>query len=89
MSQLGRRLNPRPVMLASGVLLTALAVSLVGQGIHALQEGGYLSLTPLSAPSLPSLGLYANLQGILIQAVVLMLVFVPWYLERRKSIMTA
>jgi high-affinity iron transporter len=89
MSQLGRRLNPRPVMLASSVLLTALAVSLVGQGIHALQEGGYLSLTPLHAPSLPSIGLYANLQSLLIQLVVLVLVFVPWYLERRKSIMTA
>jgi high-affinity iron transporter len=89
MSQLGRRLNPRPVMLASGVLLTALAVSLVGQGIHALQEGGYLSLTPLALPSLPSLGLYANLQSLFIQLGVLVLVFVPWYLERRKSIMTA
>jgi high-affinity iron transporter len=89
MSQLGRRLNPRPVMTASSVLLTALAVSLVGQGIHSLQEGGYLSLTPLAAPNLPSLGLYANLQSLLIQLVVLGLVFVPWYLERRKSIMTA
>jgi high-affinity iron transporter len=87
MSQLGRRLNPRPVMMVSGVLLTALAVSLVGQGIHALQEGGYLSLTPLAAPSLPTLGLYANLQGLIFQLVVVVLVFVPWYLERRKSIM--
>ena len=90
MSQLGRRLNPRPVMTASSVLLTALAISLVGQGIHALQEGGYFAMTPLSLPSLPSLGLYANTQGLAIQTLVLGLVFVPWYLEQAcKSILTA
>jgi high-affinity iron transporter len=87
MAQLGRRLDPRPVMLGSSILLTALALSLVGQGIHALQEGGYLSLTPLHAPSLPTLGLYANAQGVITQLVVLAVVLLPWYLERRKSIM--
>jgi high-affinity iron transporter len=82
MAQLGRRLNPRPVMLGSSILLTTLAISLVGQGVHALQEGGYLSLTPIQLPSLPSLGLYANLQGVFTQLLVLALVFVPWYLSR-------
>jgi high-affinity iron transporter len=89
MSYLGKRLNPRPVMMASSVLLTALAVSLVGQGIHALQEGGYLSLTPLASWNVPSIGLYANWQGLAAQGLVVLLVLVPWYLERRKSIMTA
>ena len=85
MQQLGRRLNPRPVMLASSVLLTALAISLVGQGIHALQEGGYVHLTPLRWPSLPSVGLYGNAQGLLAQAIVLALVLVPWWIERRRA----
>jgi high-affinity iron transporter len=85
MSALGRRLNPRPLMMVSSVLLTAIAVSLVGQGVRALQEGGYLHLSPLppSVPSLPTLGLYATWEGVLAQAVVLALVIVPTWLERR------
>ena len=87
MQQLGKRLNPRPVMLASGVLLTALAISLVGQGVRALQEGGYVSLTPIGSGSggLPTLGLYPTLEGLGAQLVVLMLVLLPLWLERRRS----
>ena len=32
-------------MLVSSIVLTALAISLVGQGVRALQEGGYVSLS--------------------------------------------
>ena len=86
MQQLGRRLNPRPVMVASGVLLTALAISLVGQGVRALQEGGYVPLTPIGNASggLPTLGLYPTIEGIGTQLVVLALVLFPVWLERRK-----
>ena len=49
MDRLGRRLNPRPLMMVSSVLLNALAVSMVGQGVHALQAGGYVSSTDSSA----------------------------------------
>src|SRR5205823_2066186 len=67
-------------------LRTLLSVSLVGQGIRALQEGGYLGLTPLGegVPSLPSLGLYATAEGLAVQALVLLMVAVPWWLERRR-----
>jgi high-affinity iron transporter len=87
MQQLGRRLNPRPVMLVSGLLLTALAISLVGQGVRALQEGGYLPLTPLTAmgAGLPALGLYPTIEGLGTQFVVLLLVLLPWWLERRAQ----
>jgi high-affinity iron transporter len=87
MQQLGRRLNPRPVMVVSGLLLTALALSLVGQGVRALQEGGYLPLTPLRAlgDGLPALGLYPTMQGLGTQLVVLTLVLLPWWLERRRA----
>jgi high-affinity iron transporter len=86
MQQLGRRLNPRPVMLASGVLLTALAISLVGEGVRALQEGGYLSLTPVGDGNggLPSIGLFPTVEGIVSQLVVLGLVLLPLWLERRR-----
>ena len=85
MQQLGRRLNPRPVMVASGVLLTALAIALVGQGVRALQEGGYVPLTPIgnAGGGLPSLGLYPTIEGLGAQLVVLALVLLPLWLERR------
>lgn len=87
MQQLGRRLNPRPVMVASGVLLTALAISLVGQGVRALQEGGYLPLTPIGNAhgSLPSLGLYPTVEGLGTQLIVLVLVLLPLWLERKRA----
>jgi high-affinity iron transporter len=87
MQQLGRRLNPRPVMVASGLLLTALAIALVGQGVRALQEGGYVPLTPIgnAAGGLPSLGLYPTLEGLGTQLVVLALVLLPVWLERRRA----
>lgn len=87
MQQLGRRLNPRPVMVASGLLLTALAISLVGQGVRALQEGGYLPLTPIGNASggLPSLGVYPTVEGLGTQLVVLMLVLVPIWVEHRRA----
>jgi len=87
MQQLGRRLNPRPVMVASGLLLTALAIALVGQGVRALQEGGYVPLTPIgnAAGGLPSLGLYPTLEGLGTQLVVLALVLLPVWLDRRRA----
>ena len=87
MQQLGRRLNPRPVMVASGLLLTALAIALVGQGVRALQEGGYLPLTPIGNASggLPSLGLYPTIEGLGTQLVVLALVLLPLWLERKRA----
>ncbi len=87
MQQLGRRLNPRPVMVASGLLLTALAISLVGQGVRALQEGGYVPLTPLGNAhgGLPSLGLYPTAEGLGTQLVVLALVLLPLWRERRRA----
>jgi high-affinity iron transporter len=74
-------------MVASGLLLTALAISLVGQGVRALQEGGYMPLTPIgSAQSgLPSLGIYPTLEGLGTQLVVLLLVLVPVWLERKRA----
>lgn len=87
MQQLGRRLNPRPVMVVSGVLLTALAISLVGQGVRALQEGGYVALTPLAAAGngLPTLGLYPTIEGLATQLIVLALVLLPLWLERKRA----
>lgn len=86
MSSLGKRLNPRPVMVVSGVLLSAIAVSLVGQGVRALQEGGYAHLQPLPpSVNVPVLGIYPSVEGLLAQALVLLLVVVPALVERRRA----
>jgi high-affinity iron transporter len=85
MQRLGRRLDPRPLMLASSVLLTAIALSMVGQGIRALQEGGYLHVRALPLPSLPRLGLYATAEGLAVQLIVLACVIGPTLYERRRA----
>ncbi len=82
LGRLGRRLDPKPLMLVSSVILTALAISLVGQGVRALQEGGLVGLSSVPLPSLPTLGLYPTAQGLLAQLVVLAVVLAPT-LQRR------
>jgi high-affinity iron transporter len=85
MSSLGKRLNPRPLMLVSGILLTAIAISLVGQGIRSLQEGGYIHLEPMWAGlTVPVLGIFPSVEGVSAQLVVLLLVVVP-ALQRKKE----
>ena len=86
MSMVGKRLNPRPLMQVSSVLLTAIAISLVGQGIRALQEGGYAHLEPVwPALHVPVLGIFPSAEGLASQGLVLALVLVPAWLERRKA----
>jgi high-affinity Fe2+/Pb2+ permease len=41
---------------------------LVGNGVHALQEAGVLSLSALAWPELPLLGLYASIETLGAQA---------------------
>jgi len=88
--RIGRKLNPRPVMLASSALLALLALALTGHGIHALQEGGYVATTLImvaGAPwsGLPSLGVYATWQGLGAQAVALLLLVLPSLLEKIRA----
>jgi high-affinity iron transporter len=87
--RIGQKLNPRPVMLVSSAFLALLALSLTGHGIHSLQEAGYLRLTPVVVNGqpligLPSVGLYANWQGLLAQLGVVVILLVPSLLERLR-----
>ena len=68
---LGRKLKPRPLLLTCGVMLCALAVVMVGNGLHALQEAGAVRLTVWGAFQLPQLGIYATREGLLGQGMVL------------------
>jgi high-affinity iron transporter len=57
---------------ATSILLVLLAVIFVGKGIAALQEAGTVPVNPVSFPSIPVLGVYPNLLGLLLQAIVLL-----------------
>ncbi len=68
---------------ASSVLIGLLAVIFAGKGVAALQEAGWLPTYQVSFPTLPLLGLYPNLQGLLLQAaLVLVIAFGFAYLRR-------
>ena len=69
--KVGRKLKPRPLLITCGVLLCALAVLMVGNGVRSLQVLGTLPLTVWGAFQLPALGLYATREGLLAQALVL------------------
>ena len=77
--------------MASSVLLALLSLSLTGHGIHSLQEGGYLTLTPIQLGAgepwggLPTLGLYASWQGVLAQLLVVALLLVPSLVQRLRG----
>jgi len=59
---------------ASSVLMALLAVVFAGKGIAALQEAGWLPVHVLRFPSLPVLGLYPNMQGLALQAALVVLI---------------
>ncbi|HYB41955.1 MAG TPA: cytochrome C, partial [Candidatus Methylomirabilis sp.] len=56
---------------ASAVLMAFLAVVFAGKGIAALQEAGVLPAHALALPSLPLFGVYPSLQGLLVQALLI------------------
>ena len=89
--KIGRRLNPRPVMLGSSLLLALLSISLTGHGVHALQEGGYLRISQVllgttPASGFPSLGLYPSWESLSAQVLVVVLLMLPPLIERFRAV---
>jgi high-affinity iron transporter len=70
-SSLQKKLKPRPLLVTCGVILSGLAVLMVGNGVRSLQLQGALPLTVWGAFQLPALGLYATREGVLAQAFVI------------------
>jgi high-affinity iron transporter len=70
----GLRLPIRPLFAVTGGLLYLMAMIFVGQGVHELQEAGWLSETGLAgAPRVPALGLYPTVETLAAQAMLLAL----------------
>lgn len=83
----GLRLPIRPLFAITGTLLYFLAFIFTGQGIHELQEAGWLGMTPVTGvPRIGWLGVYPTLETLAGQAVLVTLAIVAaavWW--RRKG----
>jgi high-affinity iron transporter len=56
-----------PFFAVSGILLCLLAVSFAGNALHELVAGGQLTPRPVPFPTIPWLGVYPDLNGLLVQ----------------------
>jgi len=71
--RVGARLPLKPFFAASSALLGLLSFVLAGQGIHALQQIGWLPAAVIAGPTLPSLGIHPTLPGMAAQGVIVVL----------------
>ncbi|MGW8142627.1 FTR1 family protein [Sphingomonas zeae] len=70
----------------SSALMALLAVVLIGKGVSALQEAGYLPVNPLDGfPRIEILGLYPTTEGVAAQAVMIALLAFGFGLNRRTT----
>jgi high-affinity iron transporter len=81
-----RRLPLSTFFSASSILIAVLAVVLTGKGIAALQEAGWVAVSPLQLPRIELLGVYPTTQSLLAQASVLALLVLGfvWNLRRGR-----
>lgn len=73
------RLPLRQFFSVTGLLMFLLALVFAGKGVAALQEAGYIPVSPVSFPRIDLLGIYPNLQGLLLQLGLLLLALFLWY----------
>ena len=78
------RLPLRQFFSLSGILMFVLAIIFAGKGVAALQEAGYIPVSPIDFPRIDLLGIYPNLQGLLLQAALLVLGLYLFYGMRGK-----
>ncbi|HEY9199466.1 MAG TPA: cytochrome c/FTR1 family iron permease [Gammaproteobacteria bacterium] len=83
------RLPLRQFFSATSVFMFVLAIVFAGKGIAALQEAGKLPIDPVAFPRIDLLGIYPNLQGLILQGVLLalaMLIFWNTRFRPRKAV---
>src|SRR5581483_1007363 len=69
----------------SAFFLAALAVVFAGRGIAALQAAGKLPMNPISIPGVPILGIYPNVQGLVLQVLLITLIATGFFYSRTAS----
>ena len=82
-----KKLPIKQVFQFSTIMVLTLAVILMGQGIHALQEGGYIGINsfPINL-RISILGIYPTIESILSQVGIVLLIIGLWKLNERKTV---
>jgi high-affinity iron transporter len=81
----GMRLPLKQFFTASAIIMIALAFIFTGKGIAALQEAGSLATSPVPFPTIELLGIYPNLQALVLQAIVVVLALVIFFYDRKDK----
>lgn len=69
----GLRLPLKPLFAITGSFLYAMAFVFAGQGVHELQEAGWVATTRIGGPRIGALGIYPTLETMLAQGVLVAL----------------
>lgn len=91
MFRLGLRLPLKQFFMVSGALLYLLAFVMAGKGVWALQEAGWIGITPLSFSPIPWLGIFPSLEGSIAQGILIVAVLAGglWLLAKRSRAQAA
>ncbi len=79
------RLPLRQFFAVTSIFMFLMAIVFAGKGIAALQEAGKLAMDPVSFPTIDVLGIYPNVQGLLVQLVILAFAVFMWVKSNRDS----
>lgn len=79
------RLPLRQFFAVTGGLMFVLAIIFAGKGIAALQEAGVLVSSPVNFFRIDLLGIYPNLQGLLVQLALIILAIFLWNKKSAKA----
>lgn len=85
MLRMSKRLPISQFFSISSILIAVLAVVLVGKGIAALQEAGWIGQALVAVPRIDWLGIYPSWQSLLAQIVVAVIAIGGFYLNARSS----
>lgn len=84
MLRYGVRLPLRQFFSVTGIFLFVLATIFAGKGVVAMQEAGFIPVTPLEFNAIEILGLYPNAQGLVIQLLMVLLAVALLYRSQRS-----
>jgi len=79
------RLPLRQFFAVTSIFMFLMAIVFAGKGIAALQEAGKLSMDPVSFPTIDLLGIYPNIQGLLVQLVLLIIAILMWVKSNKSK----
>jgi high-affinity iron transporter len=80
------RLPLKPFFLGTSILLFAMSVTFVGNGIKELQEGNVIGVTPVAGVlSVDILGIYPTLETLIPQIVLLVITVLTFIIQIRRS----